>query len=83
MVLLALSGMLFVNLAESPGTFMVFTVVVGAAGLSLLLAAAVAHGIQLAREWWSRASSLGANARTITEDVSCLSVSGTINCALR
>lgn len=48
-VLLAIGGMLFVNLDEDPETFMVFTVAFAAPGLYLLIAGAVAHGIGLSR----------------------------------
>jgi hypothetical protein len=48
-VLLAIGGMLFVNLNEDPEIFMVFTVAFAAPGLYLLIAGAVARGITLAR----------------------------------
>jgi hypothetical protein len=48
-VLLAIGGMLFVNLNEDPEVFMVFTVVFTAPGLYLLIAGAVARGIFAAR----------------------------------
>lgn len=48
-VLLAIGGMLFVNLNEDPEIFMVFTVVFTGPGLYLLLAGAVARGIAVAR----------------------------------
>jgi hypothetical protein len=48
-VLLAIGGMLFVNLDEDPEIFMVLTVVFTAPGLYLLIAGAVAHGVALAR----------------------------------
>lgn len=48
-VLLAIGGMLFVNLNEDPELFMVFTVVFTGPGSYLLLAGAVARGITLAR----------------------------------
>jgi hypothetical protein len=48
-VLLAIGGMLFVNLNEDPEIFMVFTVLFTAPGLYLLIAGAVAHGVALAR----------------------------------
>ncbi len=48
-VLLAIGGMLFVNLNEAPEIFMVLTVVFSAPGLYLLIAGAVAHGVALAR----------------------------------
>jgi hypothetical protein len=48
-VLLAIGGMLFVNLNEDPEIFMVFTVVFTGPGLYMLLAGAVARGITLAR----------------------------------
>lgn len=48
-VLLGIGGLLFVNLDEGPEIFMVFTVAFAAPGLYLLLAGAVARGIQLAR----------------------------------
>ena len=47
--LLAIGGMLFVNINESPEIFMVGTVVFTAPGLYLLIAGAVARGIALAR----------------------------------
>ena len=48
-VLLAIGGMLFVNLDEDPEQFMVFTVAFTAPGLYLLIAGAVARGIALSR----------------------------------
>lgn len=48
-VLLAIGGMLLVNLKEDPEIFMVFTIVFTGPGLYLLLAGAVARGITLAR----------------------------------
>lgn len=48
-VLLAIGGMLFVNLNEDPEIFMVFTIVFTAPGLYLLIAGAVARGLALAR----------------------------------
>ena len=48
-VLLAIGGMLFVNVDEDPEIFMVFTVVFTAPGLYLLIAGAVARGVALAR----------------------------------
>ncbi len=48
-VLLAIGGMLFVNVNEDPELFMVFTVVFSAPGLYLLITGAVARGIVLAR----------------------------------
>ena len=48
-VLLAIGGMLFVNLQEDPEIFMVFTVLFTAPGLYLLIAGAVARGVILAR----------------------------------
>jgi len=48
-VLLAIGGMLFVNLNEDPEIFIVFTVVFTGPGLYLLLAGDVARGITLAR----------------------------------
>jgi hypothetical protein len=48
-VLLAIGGMLLVNLNEAPEIFMVFAVVFSAPGLYLLIAGAVAHGVALAR----------------------------------
>jgi hypothetical protein len=48
-VLLAVGGMLFVNLNEDPEVFMVFTVAFAAPGLYLLIAGAVARGIFAAR----------------------------------
>ncbi len=47
--LLAIGGMLFVNVNEDPEVFMVFTVLFTAPGLYLLIAGAVAHGVALAR----------------------------------
>lgn len=47
--LLAVGGMFFVNLNEDPETFMVLTMVFTAPGLYLLLAGAVARGIEMAR----------------------------------
>jgi hypothetical protein len=48
-VLLAIGGMLFVNLDEDPEIFMVFTVGFVAPGLYLLISGAVARGIFVAR----------------------------------
>lgn len=48
-VLLAIGGMLFVNLHEDPEIFMVFTVVFTAPGIYLLIAGAVARGVALSR----------------------------------
>lgn len=48
-VLLAIGGMLFVNLDEDPEIFMVFTVAFAAPGLYLLVAGAVARGILVSR----------------------------------
>ena len=48
-VLLAIGGMLFVNVNEDPETFMVFTVAFTAPGLYFLIAGAVAQGIGLTR----------------------------------
>lgn len=48
-VLLAIGGMLFVNLNEDPEIFMVFTVGFAAPGLYLLIAGAVARGIFVTR----------------------------------
>lgn len=47
--LLAIAGKLFVNLNEDPDVFIVFTVLAGAPGVYLLIAAAVAKGIEMAR----------------------------------
>jgi hypothetical protein len=47
--LLAIGGMLFLNINEWPEVFMVFTVMFTAPGLYLLIAGAVARGIALAR----------------------------------
>lgn len=49
-VLLAIGGMLFVNVDEDPEIFMVFTVAFVAPGLYLLIAGAVARGIFVARQ---------------------------------
>ncbi len=48
-VLIAVGGMLFVNVHESPEIFMVFSVVFTAPGLYLLITGAVAQGIIVAR----------------------------------
>jgi hypothetical protein len=48
-VFLAIGGMLFVNLDESPEFFMVLTVGLAAPGVYLLIAGAVARGIFAAR----------------------------------
>jgi hypothetical protein len=48
-VLLAIGGMLFVNVNEAPEIFMVFTTVFWAPGLYLLITGAVARGIELGR----------------------------------
>jgi hypothetical protein len=48
-VLLAIGGMLFVNVNEDPEIFIVFTAVFAAPGLYLLIAGAVARGIALTR----------------------------------
>jgi hypothetical protein len=48
-VLLAIAGMLFVNLNEDPEVFMVLTAVFAAPGLYLIVAGAVARGIFVAR----------------------------------
>lgn len=48
-VLLAIGGMLFVNVNEDPEIFMAFTVAFTAPGLYLLIAGAVARGITLGR----------------------------------
>lgn len=47
--LLAVGGLFFVNINESPEIFMVFTVMFTAPGLYLLISGAVARGIALAR----------------------------------
>ena len=47
--LLAIGGLLFLNLSEGREVFMVFTVMFSAPGLYLLIAGAVARGIALAR----------------------------------
>jgi LPXTG-motif cell wall-anchored protein len=48
-VLLAIGGMLFVNLDEDPQTFIVLTVAFSAPGLYLLIAGAVARGVGMTR----------------------------------
>ena len=48
-VLLAIGGMLFVNVAEGDEAMMVFTILFAAPGAYLLIAAAVARGIALSR----------------------------------
>lgn len=48
-VLLAIGGMLFVNINEDPEVFAVFTVAFAAPGLYLIIAGAVERGITLAR----------------------------------
>jgi uncharacterized membrane protein len=48
-ILLSIGGMLFLNLNEDPEIFMVFTMIFTVPGLYLLLAGAVARGIQMAR----------------------------------
>lgn len=48
-VLLAIGGVLFVNLNEDPETFMVLTVLFTGPGLYLLITGAVARGIALGR----------------------------------
>ena len=49
--LLAIGGLLFVNINEGPEIFMVLTVMFTAPGLYLLIAGAVARGIALARSY--------------------------------
>ena len=49
-MLLSIGGKFFVNLNEDPKTFIVFTVLVTAPGLYLLIAGAVARGIEMARK---------------------------------
>jgi len=49
-VLLAIGGMLFVNLDEDPQYFIVFTTLFAAPGLFLLVAGAVERGIRLSRQ---------------------------------
>ena len=49
-VLLAIGGMLFVNVNEDPEIFIMFTVLFAAPGLYLLIAGAVAHGVAMSRE---------------------------------
>lgn len=46
-VMLAIGGMLFINLDEAPEIFMVFTMVFAGPGLYLLVAGAVARGISI------------------------------------
>ncbi|MBE7325251.1 hypothetical protein IEQ44_11355 [Nocardioides sp. Y6] len=48
-VLLAIAGLLFANLHESTEVFMVLTVVFAAPGAFLLIAGAVARGIEITR----------------------------------
>lgn len=48
-ILLAIGGMLFVNLDEDPEIFMVFTMIFAGPGLYLLIAGAVARGISISR----------------------------------
>jgi hypothetical protein len=47
-VLMAVGGMLFVNVNEDPEFFIVLTVAFTAPGLYMLITGAVAHGIRLA-----------------------------------
>lgn len=49
-VLLAIGGMLFMNVHEDPEIFIVFTIVFAAPGLYLLIAGAVARGMALAKD---------------------------------
>ena len=49
MVMLGIASQLFVNLNEDPGIFIIFTLVFAAPGAFLLIAGAVAFGIQVAR----------------------------------
>ena len=49
MVLLGIASQLFVNLNEDPAIFIIFTLVFAAPGIFLLIAGAVAFGIQMAR----------------------------------
>ena len=48
-VLLAVGLMLFVNINEDPEIFAVFTIVFTAPGLFLLIAGAVARGVEMSR----------------------------------
>lgn len=48
-VLLAIAGALFVNLNEDPETFAVFTMLAAGPALYMLIAGAVARGIEVAR----------------------------------
>ena len=48
-ILLSIAGMLFVNLGEDPQIFIVFTAIFAVPGLYLLVAGAVARGIEMAR----------------------------------
>lgn len=49
MVLLAIGSQLFLNLNEDPEIFIIFTLLFTAPGFYLLVAGAVARGIQMAR----------------------------------
>ena len=48
-ILVAIGGMLFVNLDEDPEIFIVFSVIFAGPGLYLLIAGAVARGISIGR----------------------------------
>jgi hypothetical protein len=48
MVLLAIAAELFLNLNEDPGIFIIFTLIFAAPGIFLLIAGAVAFGLQMA-----------------------------------
>ncbi len=48
-ILLAIGGMLLVNLHEDPEIFMVFTMIFAGPGLYLLIAGAVARGVAISR----------------------------------
>lgn len=48
-ILLAIGGLLFVNLDEDPEIFMVFTMIFVGPGLYMLIAGAVARGIVVSR----------------------------------
>ncbi|HSX67601.1 hypothetical protein [Nocardioides sp.] len=50
MVLLAVGSQLFLNLNEDPEIFIIFTLIFTAPGVYLLVAGAVARGIQMARQ---------------------------------
>ncbi|WP_188784277.1 hypothetical protein [Nocardioides phosphati] len=50
MILLGIAAELFLNINEDPGTFIIFTLIFAAPGVFLLIAGAVALGIEAARQ---------------------------------